>query len=153
MAKRIRPWYDPVPIIMGPERVPKWRLHRVLCKNRLYGVYFLLRRDGLCKIGHSECVTKRTWQHQDAHKRTLFVWHTIAVEDGRQAHAETWFHTVFASRRRDGEWFDLPPLVLKWIRSLDSWPAESALAETTKTSAVKRHASEFGLQLRNGMSR
>jgi hypothetical protein len=61
--------------------------------------------------------------------------------------AELWFHALFLEQRVRGEWFDLPPIALKWIRSLQSWPAAECFHRKSKASTVKQHAAGFAASL------
>lgn len=90
------------------------------------GIYFVLRPDGLCKIGKAQYLQARILRLQKENGYTLTFWHVVGVASF--AH-ERWFHRRFAHCRIEGEWFALSEEDLAWVKSLTTSPVPVPVRE------------------------
>jgi hypothetical protein len=86
-------------------------------KNKKLGFVYLFKCNGLYKIGRSEDPKKRMQKMASAIMPfEIQKIHVIACDDA--AAAERLLHRTFASKRKDGEWFDLSDFDVVLISSI-----------------------------------
>jgi hypothetical protein len=90
------------------------------------GIYFLLRPDGLCKIGKARYLQTRVLRLQKENGHALTLWHVVGVASFEH---ERWFHRRFAHCRIEGEWFALSEEDLAWVKSLTTSPVPVRVRE------------------------
>lgn len=108
----------------------QWRMTRGYLQNAKYpgerpandplpqraGYVYLLKTQGVYKIGLSVNPTRRLGEIQPAYPFPVELIHTIETEDMMALEAD--LHARFASQRLNGEWFELSPADLEYIKSL-----------------------------------
>lgn len=88
--------------------------------------YVYIIRDvevsGLYKIGRSRSLDRRLF---DFGVKLPFQYHIVdLIECDNEYETEAYLHRYFHSRRRNGEWFDLRPDDIQWVKSA-SWLREA----------------------------